>query len=97
MSSISSLSSVPSIDPADLRSVVNRIKRAQGQLAGVLRMIEDERDPESVVQQLKAVSGALDRASFAVVAADLKRAVAGGSTLDDGVLEQVEKLFLSLS
>ena len=88
---------MPSIAPSDLRGAVNRIKRAQGQLAGVLRMIEEERDLESVVQQLKAVSGALERAGFAVVAADLKRAVAGGSDLDDDVLNQVEKLFLSLS
>lgn len=81
----------------DLRSVVNRLKRAQGQLAGVLRMIEEGRDLTSVVQQLKAVSGALDRAGFAVVAADLKRAVASGTELDDDTLRQVEKLFLSLS
>ena len=50
------------LDPAGMRPVVNRIKRAQGQLAGVLRLLEEGRDCEDVVTQLAAVSKALDRA-----------------------------------
>jgi DNA-binding FrmR family transcriptional regulator len=42
--------------------VINRIKRAQGQLAGVLRMLEEGRECEDVVTQLAAVSRALDKA-----------------------------------
>ena len=47
--------------------------RAQGQLAGVLRMIEEGRDCEDVVTQLAAVYRALDRAGFAIVATGLKQ------------------------
>jgi DNA-binding FrmR family transcriptional regulator len=36
--------------------VINRIKRAQGQLAGVLRMMEEGRDCEDVVTQLATPS-----------------------------------------
>ena len=50
------------LDPQDMVAVINRIKRAQGQLAGVLRMLEEGRDCEDVVTQPAAVSKALDRA-----------------------------------
>ena len=85
-----------SVQTADLTPVINRIKRAQGQLAGVLRMLEEGRDLEEVVNQLKAVSRALDRAGFAILAAELRRHVAGGAVSDDD-LDQLEKFFLSLS
>ncbi len=83
--------------PDDLRAAINRIKRAQGQLGGVLRMLEDGRDLDAVVQQLKAVTGALERAGFAVVATDLKRSLGAEHDLDDAQLARVEKLLLSLS
>ena len=57
---------------------INRIKRAQGQLAGVLRMTEEGRDCEDVVTQLAAVSRALDRAGFAIVATGLQQCLANG-------------------
>ena len=57
--------------------VVNRIKRAQGQLSGVLRMLEEGRDLQEIVNQLKAVSRALDRAGFAIIAASCARRPAG--------------------
>ena len=46
--------------------VVNRVKRAQGQLAGVLRMIEEDRALDDVLNQLKAVTRALERADGAL-------------------------------
>ncbi|WP_182525804.1 metal-sensitive transcriptional regulator [Nocardioides dongkuii] len=79
----------------DMTPVLNRVKRAQGQLAGVLRMLEDGRDLESVVNQLKAVTRALDRAGFALVATELRRNVSDGGVTDDE-LAQIEKYFLSL-
>jgi len=53
--------------------VINRLKRAHGQLAGVLRMLEEGRDCESVVTQLAAVSKALSRAGFAIVATGMQQ------------------------
>jgi DNA-binding FrmR family transcriptional regulator len=77
--------------------VVKRLKRAHGQLAGVIRMLEDGRDCEDVVTQLAAVSKALDRAGFTLVAGGLKEClVADGDTagLDT---DKLERLFLSLA
>ena len=77
-------------------AVVNRIKRAQGQLSGVLRMLEEGRDTQEVVNQLKAVSRALDRAGFAIIAAELREATSRGSVTDEE-LAQLERFFLSLA
>lgn len=83
------------VEAADLAPVLNRLKRAHGQLGGVLRMLEEGRDLEAVVNQLKAVSKALDGAGFALIGAELRRHVADGP-VSDADLAQLEKFFLSL-
>lgn len=85
------------LDSNDLGAVVKRLKRAQGQIGGIVRMIEDGRDCAEIVTQLAAVSKALDRAGFAVIAAGLKQCLTddpGGEGVDTASLE---KLFLSLA
>lgn len=83
-------------DPAEVKAVLNRLRRAQGQLAGVIAMIEEDRDCRDIVTQLSAVSKALDRAGFKIVAANLKACVLGtnGEGPDEG---ELEKLFMSLA
>jgi DNA-binding FrmR family transcriptional regulator len=85
------------LDPARMRPVVNRIKRAQGQLAGVVRLLEEGRDCEEVIVQLAAASRALDRAGFAIVASGLEQCLAAGSGIDGVDTQKLEKLFLSLA
>ncbi len=85
------------LDPRDIAPAINRIKRAQGQLAGVLRMMEEGQDCEDVVTQLAAVSRALDRAGFAVVATGLQQCLANGEGTDSVDVKKMEKLFLSLA
>ncbi|MEO5662970.1 MAG: metal-sensitive transcriptional regulator [Nocardioides sp.] len=88
------------LDPTTMTPVINRLKRAQGQLAGVLRLLEEGRDCEDVVTQLAAVSKALDRAGFAIVASGLQQCLAVGDGIDgiDGVdVKKMEKFFLSLA
>jgi len=85
------------LNPDDLGPVVNRIKRAQGQLAGVLRMLEEGRDCEEVVTQLAAVSRALDRAGFAIIATGLQQCLSTDNDLNSIDVKKMEKLFLSLA
>ncbi len=85
------------LDPEQLEPVVKRLRRAQGQIGGILRMIEEGRGCEDIVTQVAAVSRALDRAGFAIVAGGLKQCLAdpnGGEAMDTRTLE---KLFLSLA
>ncbi len=81
----------------EMAPVMNRLKRAQGQLAGVLRMLEEGRDCEDVVTQLAAVSRALDKAGFAIVASGMRQCLLDES--DPGTLDvaKMEKLFLALA
>ncbi len=87
------------LEPSSMTPVINRIKRAQGQLAGVLRMLEEGRECEDVVTQLAAVSKALDRAGFAIVATGLQQCIAADAAgTGDGLdVKKMEKLFLSLA
>lgn len=84
------------LDAEAMGPVINRIKRAQGQLSGVLRMLEEGRDCEDVVTQMAAVSRALDRAGFAIIAQGMQQCVTGegADALD---VQKLEKLFLSLA
>lgn len=85
------------LDPTEMTAVTNRLKRAHGQLAGVIRLIEASRDCEQVVTQLAAVSKALDRAGFAIVATGLQQCLAAGGGIDGLDVKKMEKLFLSLA
>ena len=60
------------LDATEMQSVVRRLNRARGQLGGIVKMIEDGRDCREIVTQLAAVSKAVDRAGFAVIATGLK-------------------------
>jgi DNA-binding FrmR family transcriptional regulator len=85
------------LDPEQMKPVVNRIKRAQGQLAGVVRLLEEGRDCEDVLIQLAAVTHALDRAGFAIVASSLRQCLAGDADPHSVDAQKLEKLFLSLA
>ena len=85
------------LDADELAGVVKRLRRAEGQIGGVIRMIEGGRDCADIVTQLAAVSKALDRAGFAVIATGLRQCLTespDGSGMDTA---QLEKLFLSLA
>ena len=53
------------------RAVRARLRRAQGQLGGVLRMVEEGRSCEEIVTQLMAVRQAVEHAAVEIVAAHL--------------------------
>ena len=62
-------------------------------------MVEQGRDCKDVVIQLAAVSKALDRAGFKLVACGLRECAAGTLPAEGKALteEELEKLFLTLS
>lgn len=82
-----------------LADVLVRLRRAQGQLGGVIQMIEDERDCKDVITQLAAVSRALDRAGFKIIATGLEKCVQEGTDPEQAKVDraQLEKLFMSLA
>lgn len=85
------------LDHNDTTRVVNRLRRAQGQLAGVIRLVEEGRDCGEVVIQLAAVNRALDRAGFAIVSSSLRGCVTSPDGLSGEDAATMEKLFLTLA
>jgi len=84
------------IEPAVSHDIVLRLKRARGQLDGVINMIDEDRTCSDIVTQLAAVSKALDRVGFKIVASGLQQCWECG---DDAPMtrDELEKLFLSLA
>lgn len=87
------------VNAQEVRLIVNRLKRAQGQLASVIAAVESGGDCRAVVTQLSAVSGAIDKAGFAIIAKAMQDCIVQGDTVDKEAptVAELEKLFLSLS
>ena len=84
------------LDPRDTQAILKRLKRAQGQLGGIVKMIEEGRNCQDIVTQLSAVSKAVDRAGFAVIALGLRQCLVD-PTSEQVDVDAMEKLFLSLA
>lgn len=82
------------------KKILNRLKRAQGQLAGVIAAVESGGSCRDVVTQLAAVTSALDRAGFAIIATAMRDCVVDPDATEEAeglTAEELEKLFLSLA
>jgi len=71
----------PDVIPADQSTaslsdeeleVIERLKRVEGQVRGLLRMISEGEDCRAVVTQMSAARSALDRAAFLYLAAHMR-------------------------
>lgn len=83
---------------AETRKILNRLRRAQGQLTAVIAAVENGSDCKTVVTQLAAVSSALDRAGFTIVSSAMRRCVATPEGSDNTLtVDELEKLFLTLA
>ncbi|MCW2699692.1 MAG: uncharacterized protein JWQ45_1227 [Blastococcus sp.] len=86
------------IPQGELSDVVKRLNRIQGQIGGIVRMIEDGRDCAAVVTQLAAASKALNKASFAVVSTGMRYCSINSEEETREVdLRELERLLLSLA
>jgi len=93
------ISGIMPIDEVCRRDVLTRLRRVQGQVNGIISMIEDGRDCGDVVTQMAAVSRALDRAGFKIISSALQQCAQAeerGEKLSMSP-EQLEKLFLALA
>lgn len=60
------------------QQMVNRIKRVEGQLRGVLRMMDEEKECRDVITQLSAVRSAIDKSIGLIVSENLVKSVTHG-------------------
>ncbi|MFF2878310.1 metal-sensitive transcriptional regulator [Gottfriedia sp. NPDC057991] len=79
--------------------IKNRIKRIEGQIRGILKMMEEDKDCKDVITQLSAVKSALDRTIGVIVSSNLvdcvRNANENGQDAEDLVKEAVNLLVKS--
>lgn len=83
------------IPQEDLIAVKKRLSRAQGQLGGIIKMVEEGRDCTEILTQLAAAQAAVSKAAFSLIASG----IANCGTDSEGAADRakLEKAFLSLS
>lgn len=74
-----------------------RLRRAQGQIAGVVRMLDEGKSCEEIVTQLAAANKALNAAAFTIIAASLEECLVSRSRDSKQTAEQLQRLFLTLN
>lgn len=83
------------LEPSELKSARDRLSRVQGQVAGIVKMIDEGRDCTELLTQLSAASTALTRAGFSIIATGM--AHCGTDPEGTANREKLEKAFLSLA
>lgn len=78
---------------------LTRLKRARGQLNAVIDMMEDGQDCREVLTQLAAVSKAVDRAGYKIIASGMRHCTTARKQGAEPEMteEELEKLFLALA
>lgn len=83
------------LDEQSQDTVLPRLRRIEGQVAGIIRMIEDGRECTEIVTQVAAASKALDKVGFKLLAANLARCILDDDEFDNTA--SLEKLFMTLA
>lgn len=89
-----------SLPANDLSPIIARLKRASGQLQGVLRMLDEHRSCEDVLTQLNAVEKALSAASLTLLSTRLTECLSDPDLSEQersDLTDRLQKLFLTLA
>ena len=84
-------------DEEQIEAIGKRLKRAHGQLAAVIRMMEEGRNCDEIVTQMSAVSKAVNTAAFTLISTSLRECIVEDKRDSKAVQEKLQKLFLSLA
>lgn len=83
------------IEPAELKAARDRLVRVQGQIGGIVKMLDEGRDCTELLNQLSAASTALTRAGFTIIATGM--AHCAQEAADSPERKALEKAFMSLA
>jgi DNA-binding FrmR family transcriptional regulator len=86
------------LDEGTTGDVLVRLRRIQGQVGGIIRMVESDRQCREVVQQISAAGRALDQTGFKILAYGLRQCLQDEQAAEHAGYSQaeLEKLFLQL-
>ena len=79
------------------KQITDRLRRARGQIDGVIAMIEAGRSCRDVVTQLSAASKALDKAGYKLIASSLQECLLADAADREMTPDELERLFVSLA
>jgi len=83
------------INPADLKSTRDRLVRVQGQIGGIVKMLDEGRDCTEILTQLAAANTALTRAGFTIISTGM--AQCKNDETGEANRARLEKAFMSLA
>ena len=83
------------IPETDIDSVRKRLARAQGQLGGIIKMLDEGRQCTDVLPQMAAAQSAINRAAFSLIASGIANCTKDEAGEQDRA--KLEKAFLALS
>lgn len=83
------------IEPAELKAARDRLVRVQGQIGGIVKMLDEGRDCTELLTQLSAASTALTRAGFTIIATGMQHC--GTDSEGSANRASLEKAFMSLA
>ena len=86
-------------EPDAAADSMRRLRRIEGQVAGIIRMIEEGRECKDVVQQVAAVSKAIDRVGYKLLTGQMRYCLQNEeeARAEGYDPEALEKMFLTLS
>jgi DNA-binding FrmR family transcriptional regulator len=93
------MATVLQIDQETRASILTRLRRVEGQIRGLQRMLEEGRDCAEIAQQVAATRAALDRVAMDLIAAGLEQCVRmelAGKPQAHGALRKLQRTFLML-
>lgn len=81
------------------KDVADRLRRIEGQVRGIQKMIEEDRPCEDIVTQLMAARSALDKVGITIITQHVRECarLSAGEGDESQALERALSLFLRLS
>lgn len=84
-------------DQDQVAAIAKRIKRAQGQLGAIARMLEEGRSCDEIVIQMSAVSKAVHTAAFTLISSSLQECMLDDKRNSEETMKKLQKLFMTLA
>lgn len=86
---------VTTLGPDAVKDALTRLRKVEGQVRAIQRMIEEGRECDEVLRQIAASTKALRRAGVTLAATGLEHCVRSGEGMDDPAA--LRKAFIELS
>jgi DNA-binding FrmR family transcriptional regulator len=79
-----------------VEQILGRLRRVEGQVQAIQRMIAERRDCHVIAQQMSAARAALDRATVQLMTASMAQCLRPNGHVDDSELNRLAETFTKL-